>query len=200
MNSRGEDPRRTAGIRRRDPETLEQVARENSEILFRGAKSAGFPDDDAHDLVQETFLVLVRKADQFDGRAKVRTWLYGVLLRKIADSRRSRWREVGVEAIDLVMDARFDADGSWIHPPEPPDSYAAGRQALDWLADCLGQLPRRSREAFALREVEMLEVQEICKRLALSPNNLGVVLFRTRNSLRECMEMKGIWGSADVDV
>ena len=68
------------------------------------------------------------------------------------------------------------------------------------LESCLGELPDRQRLAFALREVEDMSTEEVCKILEVSANNLGVLLFRARNGLRECLEAKGFEGSRDVEL
>lgn len=49
--------------------------------------------------------------------------------------------------------------------------------------------------AFVLREIEGLDTDEICKILDVSRTNLGVVFFRARNRLRECLEEKGVRGT-----
>ena len=69
---------------------------------------------------------------------------------------------------------------------------------MEWLRECMDRLPERRRLSFILREVELIETTDICKILDVTPNTLGVLLFRARNALRECMESKGIRGSADV--
>ncbi len=48
------------------------------------------------------------------------------------------------------------------------------------------------RMAFVLREVEGMNIQEICKILEVTRTNLGVLLHRVRNRLRKCLEAKGI--------
>jgi RNA polymerase sigma-70 factor (ECF subfamily) len=58
--------------------------------------------------------------------------------------------------------------------------------------DCLETVPRAQRIAFYLREVEEMQTKEICKKMAVSGTNLGVMLFRARNRLRECLEKKGL--------
>ena len=45
--------------------------------------------------------------------------------------------------------------------------------------------------AFVLRELEGLTTEEICKILDVNRTNLGVLLYRSRNRLRECLETKG---------
>lgn len=193
-----EPPQRFDAIRRRDPAALEAVARENIGPLLRGARAAGLSGGDAYDAVQEALLVFVEKADRYDGRASVRTWLFGILFNKIAERRRAVAREEAVDDIDAVVNARFDARGQWIKPPRSPDAELAAGQAMTMLEECLDQLPERRRAAFVLREVEQLDVDEVCNVLEVSRNNLGVLLFRARNALRECLESKGIEGSADV--
>lgn len=187
-------------IRRRDPDALERVARDNLQPLLRAARAAGLSRDDAYDVVQEVMLVFVQKADQFDGRAKVRTWLFGILFRKVAERRRAYAREEAVDEIDAVVDARFDRAGQWIRPPRSPAGDLSAGETMAWLAECLEQVPERRRAAFVLREVEQLEPDEVCKVLGVTRNNLGVLLFRARNALRECLEEKGIRGSADATV
>lgn len=177
---------------------MEAVARETLPALLRGARAAGLSADDAHDVVQETLLVFVQKAQEFDGRARVLTWLFGILFHKIREQRRAFAREETVDDIQAAVDARFDAAGRWLRPPLSPDREAAADQAMAWLGDCLEQLPGRRRAAFVLREVDQLEIDEACKVLDVSRNNLGVLLFRARNALRECLEKKGIRGSNDV--
>ena len=66
------------------------------------------------------------------------------------------------------------------------------------LRSCLEDVPERQRVAFTLREVEGFETEEICKILDVSANNLGVLLYRARNRLRECLESKGLEGSGDA--
>ncbi|MEO6527630.1 MAG: sigma-70 family RNA polymerase sigma factor [Gemmatimonadaceae bacterium] len=183
-----------------DRATLASIARENADVLLRGARAAGFTTEASADLVQDTLLVFCRKAQEFDGRASVRTWLYGILLNKISERQRVDDRERTVDDIDAALEKRFDARGSWIVPPLPPDAFAARGQAMEWLYSCLEGLSRRYRIAFTMREMEGMDVTEICNILGLSANNLGVTLFRARASLRECLERKGLHRSADVDL
>ena len=52
----------------------------------------------------------------------------------------------------------------------------------------------QQRSAFYLRETEGLSTSEICKILEVTRTNLGVLLYRGRNRLRECLETKGVSG------
>jgi DNA-directed RNA polymerase specialized sigma24 family protein len=54
--------------------------------------------------------------------------------------------------------------------------------------------------AFMLREVESFSTPEICKILQVTRTNLGVLLHRVRNRLRECIEAKGLRSSYDAEL
>ena len=189
---------RLLAIQRHDPAVMEAVARDCIPPLLRAARAAGLSSDDAQDVVQESLLVFVRKAEEYDGRAAVLTWLFGILYRTIQKRRRAFASEESMEDVDAVLESRFDREGRWTRPPRSPEEYTAHSQAMRWLEGCMVGLPDRRRLAFVLREVQQLGTEEICNILEVSPNNLGVLLFRARNALRECMESKGIRGSADV--
>lgn len=195
-----EDPALTERIRARDPETLQAVVREHLPMLLRAARGAGLPPDRTEDAVQEVLLTFVMRAAEFDGRARVRTWLYGILLKKMSRAFEGVRREQETEEIDQVVEARFTSAGRWATPPRGPDAGGDRERVRAWLEECLDGLPGRRRMAFVLREVEGLPTEEVCKVLEVSPNNLGVLLFRARNGLRECLETKGLRGRHDADL
>ena len=195
-----EDPELIAHIRARDPDTLQSVVREHLPMLLRAARAAGLSPDRAADAVQETLLTFVTRAHEFDGRARVRTWLYGILLKKTARAFESVRRSQETEEIDEIVEARFDETGRWVRPPRGPDAGADAERVRAWLAECLEGLPDRRRLAFVLREVEELPTVEVCKILEVTPNNLGVLLFRARNGLRECLEIKGLRSRDDAEL
>jgi RNA polymerase sigma-70 factor (ECF subfamily) len=177
---------------------LDEVVQECLPGLLRAARAAGLDREAAEDAVQDTFLVFLRRAHEFDGRARASTWLYGILMKKVSERRRAQGRDAGREDIDEVMETRFDADGRWVRPPRGPVEELARAEVRRHLKDCLEGLPDRQRQAYVLREVEDLDTKAVCNVLEVSPNNLGVLLYRARNRLRECLEAKGLRGSTDA--
>jgi len=189
-----------AGVQGGDARSLERVVRECLPALLRTARAAGLSADRAEDAVQGSLLVFVQRAAEFDGRARVCTWIHGILWRKIWEERRGVRREAEHEDIDRLVERRFDAEGNWSRPPQGPAEALVRGEFRRELEECLGGLPDRQRVAFTLREVEGFETSEICNILDVSANNLGVILFRARNGLRECLESKGFEGSRDAAV
>lgn len=193
MSTASEDPTMLRRIRKRDPEALESVVREYLPQVFRAARGAGLRKEEAEDAAQSTFIVFLEKAHQFEGRSHIRTWLFGILYRKVMEMRRASARMEETDDIETVVAERFDAKGSWARPPRGADAELYGREVVAHTGECLEQAPVRQKMAFVLREVEGMETDEICKILEVTVTNLGVLLFRARNRLRECLEAKGVW-------
>lgn len=187
-----DSPDLAARIRARDPDALRAVVSAYLPQVVRAARGAGFSRDRAEDVAQSTFVTFLESASRFEGRSHVRTWLFGILYKKIAEARRDVAREREVDDIDDVVRARFDESGGWTAPPRPTDARLRDREIREGVTDCLEQAPSAQRMAFVLREVEQLATEEICKILHVTRTNLGVMLYRIRNRLRECLEARGI--------
>ncbi len=186
-----EDAALATRIRERDPAVLEAVVREYLPQIVRAARGSGLGPQEAEDVAHATFIVFLEKAASFEGRSRVRTWIFGILFKKIMESRRSLERERQMDDIDEVVEKRFDRDGSWIVPPVAA-AAVFDREVREHTGECLEGVPPKQRMAFVLREVEGLGSDEICKILEVSDTNLGVMLHRARNRLRECLEGKGV--------
>jgi len=183
-----------ARLRDRDEDAVRRLVRAYLPQLVRTARGAGLEVHDAEDAAQETLITLVERIGTFEGRSQVRTWLFGILYRKISEQRRSVRRSHTQDDIDEVMESRFRTDGFWAAPPASCDTEVYRREVRLHLADCLDGVTTQQRMAFVMREVEDLDSDEICAALEVSRSNLGVLLFRGRNTLRECLEKRSIEG------
>ncbi len=179
-------------VRARDREALAQVVHAYLPQVLRTARGAGFSAQEAEEVAQETFKTFVETADRFEGRSHVRTWIFGILLRKLQEARRRFGRDGDFEPLDEVFESRFTADGRWARPPRRADAELDRKELGRQIQDCLDAASVQQRSAFLLREVEGLETDEICNILGVSRTNLGVMLHRLRNRARECLEARGI--------
>ncbi len=195
-----DDPDLSARIKERDPIALKIVIEAYLGQILRAARAAGLDEHEAEDVTQSTFTTFIEKAENFDGRSHVRTWLFGILYKKILERHRETRRRSRFDDIETVMEERFKHNGSWQRPPEQVDSKTYHREIRRSLEECLDEVPAKQRMAFILREVEGYATEEICKILEITRTNLGAILFRCRNRLRECLEAKGIKGSKDAEM
>jgi len=138
------------------------------------------------------FVVFLATLDRFEGRAQIRTWLFGILHRKSLERRRATSREELSDPFDALFDEQFDGRGHWRQPPSA-DVLVRAEQVGDAIADCLNALPDLQREVFHLRQVEELSADAVSKVTGQSVTHIGVLLHRARVRLRACLEQKG-WG------
>ncbi len=187
-----ESPELVARIRAGDPEALQAAVHAYLSQVLRAARGAGLDPQRAEDVTQATFITFLETASRFEGRSRVRTWLFGILYNKIAEARREMSKDRKKDPIDEVVEQRFRSDGTWARPPRPLEDQVYDAQVRQRLEECLQDAPTNQRMAFVLREVEGLSTEEICKILEVSRTNLGVLIYRARNRLRECLEAKGV--------
>lgn len=185
-------PEFVARIQARQPDALEAVARAYLDQIFRAARGSGLDEQRAEDVTQATFTTFVETAHRFEGRSHVRTWLFGILYHKIAESRRERQRDDRQDDIDETVESRFDTQGGWARPPRAADLELEEDEIRERIEYCLETVPTRQRLAFVLKEVEGMNGREICNVLDVTITNLGVLLYRVRNRLRECLEKLGV--------
>ena len=187
-----EAPQLATGIRESDPQAQRWVVETYLPQLLRASRAAGLDSATAEDVAQSTFLTFFQKSATFEGRSQVRTWLFGILVRKIHEARRAGLREMPTDEIEAIVDRRFDERGNWASPPQDIEKVLEGAEVREAIDSCLEGLPTGQRMAFVLREVEGFVTEEICKILEVTRTNLGVLIFRARNRLRECLEARGI--------
>ncbi len=187
-----ETPELVRRIQQGDRDAQRTVVEEYLPQVLRAARASGLDEATAEDVAQSAFLTFFEKVSGFEGRSKLRTWLFGILYHKIQEVRRKGWREQSTDKIEEITDRRFDKRGNWVTPPRDVQSLLEGEAIRKAIDGCLEKVPDQQRIAFVLREVEEMVTEEICKILGVTRTNLGVLLFRARNRLRECLEAGGM--------
>jgi RNA polymerase sigma-70 factor (ECF subfamily) len=117
--------------------------------------------EDAQDVAQETFLRAYLGIRQFEGRAKVYTWLYSIA----GNLARNRLRDYGRRGRDRAVPLEDARDGAtprqWASPNATPEEAARARELERGLQDALDGLPEHYRLIFVLRTFERLSYDEI---------------------------------------
>jgi len=156
----------------------------------------------AEDVVQEALLAAVQGERNFSGKSSLKTWLTGILKHKIVDAIRHKTRQPTTVALEEEssiddFDVLFDDTGHWDNPPADwgnPEANLSREEFFEVMQMCLDQLPANTARVFMMREVMELESDEICKELRITANNLWVMLYRARVSLRMCLEQRWFGG------
>jgi RNA polymerase sigma-70 factor, ECF subfamily len=124
----------------------------------------------AEDLVQETFLAVIRAASRYEPRALVRTYLYGIALNLLAAER----RKFSASSTSAQSAPELKTDGT-------PESVLWVRQAME-------KLDSQDREILMLREYEQLSYSDIAELLRIPINTVRSRLFRSRLALKNYLE------------
>jgi len=155
---------------------FEDVYREHFRFVWRSLRRLGVPESDVADSAQDVFLVVHRRLDEFEGRSKMTTWLFGIALRVARDRRRlahNRRRSDDDGFLDEAPDETVDVAGD-----------AERRQGLRQLELLLDALPLEQRAVFTLFEMEGLGGEAIAEMLEIP---IGTVHSRLRLA-REAFE------------
>ena len=147
----------------------------------------------AEEVVQDTWLAVLRGLPAFQGRASLRTWMFTILVNRARTTGSREQRTIPVADAGPVVDAsRFGPDGAWSAPPEHWIEEAEDRIEAEKLGGLLkvaiDGLPGRQREVVLLRNVEGMSSAEVCDVLSISEANQRVLLHRGRGKLRQVLE------------
>ena len=149
-------------------------------MVGRLARASGLPDDDARELVQETFVRAWRAASTYRGEASAASWLRGIVRHLVADHVDTAVRSRKVFAAQQGSDSLSEPDAAAAEPsPERLAELAQARRCID---QCLSKLSIPHREVLALRVCGAeLKEQEVARLLGVP---LGTVKSRTSIALR----------------
>lgn len=156
----------------------------------------------AEDIVQETWLGVIRGIRGFEGRSSLRTWIFSILIRR---ARTMAAREA--RRAEVPMESGFDGPGDppaewepgrgkiglWQERPVPwglgdPAMLFQSKEALDVIRNAVEALPAFQRQAVILRDIEDVAPAEICNILGVSETNLRVLLHRGRARIRLALD------------
>lgn len=161
-------------------------------------------EEEAQDLVQDTFLSALKNKDQFRGDASEKTWLVTILKRKIIDfyrkkSTQSIQQSIESEKLAAGYNDFFEEEGNheghWSNDARPanwivnPQQVIETREFYQALNKCLDALPEKWCSVFKMKNMEDLETEAICKELNLSSSNYWIIMHRTKLQLRKCIEL-----------
>jgi len=145
-------------------------------------------EEDARDVVQETFLRAFRALPGFKGQAKFSSWIYRIALNLCRDWIRRQRRTPVVQmpeepdAIDRI--ARRD-------PVESIEDFVARKELSAVVAEAMAVLPEEQRTAIILKEYHGMTFQEIAELQGCPLSTVKTRLYQGLTVLRRNLEKQG---------
>lgn len=200
------DEELAARLRAGDEAAFRKIITRYGGRLSRLARSFARTDAVIEEAVQETWMAVITGIHAFEGRAPLRTWIFGILVHQarrlgVKEHRHARVALGGNLAGDPAR-PREDAEdrepgmgrsGRWIEPPMPwrlagPESAVLGKETLSIIEGALARLPEAQRQVVLLRDIEGLTAPEVCNILDVSDTNQRVLLHRGRAQVRRALD------------
>jgi len=199
----GEEARLVNALRNGHEVAFAEVVDRFTPAMLRLARVYGLGADAAEDVVQETWVRVLRSLDGFEGRSSFRTWLFAILGN--CARQRSETERRSVPVSDFDHEGAASVDESRFFPAEHPrwagmwttlvdswetipDERLLAGEARDRFREAIEALPARYATVFVLRDVEGWSSDEVCVLLDLSAENQRVLLHRARTRLRAALE------------
>ena len=173
-----------------------------SDDLFRWTLYKAGDKETAEDVVQETFLSVVKSLDKFKGKSKAKTWLFSIINNKIIDHHRKGFREAVINQ-PLNFDSKdrggllgqfFDENDTWKSEMKPSGWKDVEGHLLDYdefnlvLQECMKNLPSTWFSAIHFKYLDEKDGKQICQELGITSSNYWKMLQRAKLQLRFCIE------------
>lgn len=160
----------------------------------------------AEEVVQETWVGVIRGIDRFEKRSSLKTWIFRILANQAKTRALREGRTVPFSSLEgsgqsdepAVEPERFlDASHPrwphhWATPPASwegiPESRLLARETLALVQDAIDVLPAAQRAVITLRDIEGWTSDEVCELLEISETNQRVLLHRARSKVRRALE------------
>jgi RNA polymerase sigma-70 factor (ECF subfamily) len=199
------EERLLAQLRAGDETAFRDLVRRHDRAMKRIALTFVRSPSVADEVVQETWLAVIRGLERFEGRSSLKTWIFRILTNR-AQSRGAREQRItpfsslmpadGEEGPtvdpDRFLPQGHAAAGYWTVTPshffELPEDRLLAAETSALVAAAIEQLPERQQQVIRLRDVEGWDAEEVCGCLELSAANQRVLLHRARSAVRARLE------------
>lgn len=188
-------------LRGGDAEAFRTLVRRHDRALRHFARRFVADDGTAEEVVQETWLAVIKQLDKFEGRSSLKGWIFAILAniarkRATRDARQTVWSSLSEEARADLSEAESDRfrKGHWTEPPAQwgmnPEIDAERKQLVEIVFELIDALPEAQSAVMRLRDVEGLNTSEVAEMLKIDDGNVRVILHRARASIRRSLERR----------
>ena len=153
----------------------------------------------AEEVVQDTWVGVLRGIDRFEGRSSLKTWIFRILAntartRGVREARSIPFSALGGDEPAVDPERFLGPDhphlpGAWAAPPsEWPAEQLEAKETRELIERTIAELPPQQREVITMRDIEGFDAEETCNALGLTETNQRVLLHRARSRVRRALE------------
>ena len=216
MTATMDDARLVDALKRGDEAAFKLLIDTYSPSLLRVARAYVGSRAVAEEVVQETWLGVLRGLERFEGRSSLKTWIFRILT-NVASTRAGRERRSvpfssladreaaeGETAVDPERFLPADHDRwphHWALGPttwQTPEEGLLSAETRELIMAAIEELPAAQRTVISLRDIEGWPSEEVCSTLEISEGNQRVLLHRARAKVRNALE--GYYGAVELTI
>jgi RNA polymerase sigma-70 factor (ECF subfamily) len=200
-----EDMRLVEALRDGDEQAFGELVERYYSSLLRLAMSYVRTRAVAEEVVQDTWVGVLRGIDRFEGRSTLKTWIFRILTNTAKTRAEREGRTIPFSSLtradpeepavdpDRFLDQSHPTwSGHWDSYPrswdEVPEQRLVSKETRERIDRAIDGLPSSQRIVIRLRDVEGFSSEEVCRLLDLSETNQRVLLHRARSRVRGAIE------------
>jgi len=173
------------GLRRRDPELLDRLIEQYQYRLFRYLLYITFNKERAEDFFQETWIRVLERGHQYDGKSKFEAWLFAIARHLVIDWQRQK----KMQSLDELTDPEQNNPREFANEREPsPLHQVLSSEEAAGVQSSLTRIPVIYREVLVLRFQEELQIEEMAGVLSIPVSTVKSRLYRGLEALRGAMQ------------
>ena len=169
-------------LKKGDAKALDELYRRHREAAYGIAYRLVGSREDALEVVQESFIHVMRGIQTFRGQSSFRTWLYRIVTHAALDYR--RWRALRVAD---SLDSDTSTEPAALATDRSPQDAAADRDLGAAIDKALSNISEKNRAALILYAIEGMSYKEVAEVLGISIGTVMSRIFNARQRLRELL-------------
>jgi RNA polymerase sigma-70 factor (ECF subfamily) len=198
------EQRELEALRAGDEETFRALINRHGPSMIRVALLFVRGRPAAEDVVQETWLRVIRGLPRFEGRSSLRTWIFVVLANCARERAKRDGRSIPLSELERELGERLPEDERMFPPDHPrwagmwstcvrhwddlPEEQLLSHETLALVRAAADRLPPVQRAVLTLRDIGGWAPEDVCELLGLTGANQRVLLHRARGTVRRRLE------------